>query len=285
MKANTAEKTDGFKTRGKVAKNCEFCGVELEQLFFDGNGVKIYVPAYKNCTCPDAVAEQKKIEELKFLQLEQERQQKELERQQRLAEEEKQKINELFGNSGMSKRAMGCLFKNYQQNEHNSQAYKTCGTYAKEFETVSEGSRNGLFITGVCGVGKSHLAFAIANYLLKRGHSVIAMTMIDLLLKLKSSFNGGKQTEEEILQIYDECDLLIIDDLGKEKPTEWALQMIYSIIDRRYNALKPIIITTNFNADELLKKLGNTSIAEAIVDRLFEICQYVPIEGESFRRR
>lgn len=283
MKANTAGPTDG--SRGKEIKHCDFCGVELEQFCFEHNGRSIYVPAYKKCTCPEAVAEQEKAEELKRIQLEQEMQQKELERQQKIAEEEKRKINELFGNSGMSKRAMSCLFKNYQQNEHNAQAYKTCGLYAKEFETVSEGSRNGLFITGVCGVGKSHLAFSIANYLIKRGHSVIAMTMIDLLLKLKSSFNGGKQTEEEILQIYDDCDLLIIDDLGKEKPTEWALQMIYSIIDRRYNALKPIIITTNFNAEELLKKLGNTSIGDAIVDRLFEICEYVSIEGESFRRR
>lgn len=285
MKASTAEQTAGSKSRGKVQKFCEHCGVELEQLFFEGNGIKIHVPAYKKCTCPDAIVEQEKAEELKRLQLEQERQQQELERQQRIAEEEKRKINELFGNSGMSKRAMNCLFKNYQQNENNAQAYKTCGLYAKEFETVSKTSRNGLFITGVCGVGKSHLAFSIANYLIKRGHSVIAMTMIDLLLKIKSSFNGGKQTEEEILKIYDDCDLLIIDDLGKEKPTEWALQMIYSIIDRRYNSLKPIVITTNFNAEELIKRLGDTSIAHAIVDRLFEICEYVSIEGESFRRR
>ena len=285
MKVNTAGPMDGSKTKGKVQKFCKHCGAELEQLFFNNNGMSLYVPAYKNCTCPEAIVEQEKEAELKRIQEEQERQQKEIERQQRLAEAEKRKINELFGNSGMSKRAMNCLFKNYHQNEHNEQAYKTCGIYAKEFETISGSGRNGLFITGVCGVGKSHLAFAIANYLIKRGHSVIAMTMIDLLLKLKSSFNGGKQTEEEILKIYDDCDLLIIDDLGKEKPTEWALQMIYSIIDRRYNDLKPIIITTNFNAEELLKKLGNTSIGEAIVDRLFEICEYVSIEGESFRRR
>ncbi len=285
MKVNTAEKTDGFRTRGKVEKFCKHCGIELEQCFFECKGQKLYVPGYKKCTCPEAVAEHEKEKELKRLQLEQEKQQKEIERQQKLAEEEKRKIQELFGNSGMSKRAMSCLFKEYEQTAGNKSAYNACVNYAKGFEQALLNKRNGLFITGECGVGKSHLAFATANYLIRNGHSIIAMTMIDLLLKLKSSFNGGEKTEEEILKIYEDCDLLIIDDLGKEKPTEWALQMIYAIVDRRYNAYKPIIITTNFNADELIKKLGDSSIAHAIMDRLFEICNYVSIEGESFRKR
>ncbi len=285
MKANTAGKTDGFSSKGKVEKFCEYCGTELEQYKFEANGRKIYVPGYKKCTCPEAVAEYEKEQELKRVQEEQEKQQKELERQQKLAEEEKLKINKLFGNSGMSKRAMSCLFKDYEQTSGNEKAYKTFTNYAKGFETALTNKRNGLFITGACGVGKSHLAFATANYLIRNGYSVIAMTMIDLLLKLKSSFNGGEHTEEEILKIYEDCDLLIIDDLGKEKPTEWALQMIYSIVDRRYNSYKPIIITTNFNADELIKKLGDSSIANAIMDRLFEICEYVSIEGESYRKR
>ena len=245
----------------------------------------MYFPAYKDCDCPGAVAEKERILEAKKLQLLQEKQQKEIERQKKLAEQEKQKINALFGNSGMSRRAMNCLFKDYEKTPGNEHAFKSCTNYAKDFEVIQQEKKNGLFIAGECGIGKSHLAFATANYLIRNGHSVIAMTMIDLLLKLKSSFNGGERTEEEILQIYSDCDLLIIDDLGKEKPTEWALQMIYAIVDRRYNAFKPIIITTNFNADELIKKLGDNSIANAIMDRLFEICNYVSIEGESYRKR
>ena len=284
MKANTAGQTAGSKFR-KIEKFCSFCGKELEQVSYTHNGQKMYYPAYKDCDCPQAVSEKEKALEIERMQIEQEKKQKEIERQQRLAEEEKRKINELFGNSGMSRRAMSCLFKDYEQTEGNTMAFKSCTNYAKDFELALRNKRNGLFITGGCGVGKSHLAFATANYLIKNGYSVIAMTMIDLLLKLKSSFNGGKRTEEEILKIYEDCDLLIIDDLGKEKPTEWALQMIYSIVDRRYNAYKPIIITTNFNADELIKKLGDSSIANAIMDRLFEICNYVSIEGESYRKR
>ena len=284
-KANTAGKTVGSRGSNKIEKLCQFCGKELEQLNFMNNGIKIYFPAYKDCNCPEAKEDKKKKLEIERLRIEQEKKQEEIKRQQMLAEKEKRKINELFGNSGMSIRAMNCLFKDFEQTAGNEKAYKACTSYAKDFDSVLKNKRNGLFITGCCGVGKSHLAFATANYLIKNGYSVIAMTMIDLLLKLKSSFNGGKQTEEEILKIYEDCDLLIIDDLGKEKPTEWALQMIYAIVDRRYNAYKPIIITTNFNADELIKKLGDSSIANAIMDRLFEICNYVSIEGESFRKR
>lgn len=266
----------------KIEKYCGFCGEELEQIYYENGGEKYYVPGYKPCKCPEAVEYAKEEERLR---IENERKQKELEEQQRAAEAEKRKINELFGNSGMSKRALQCRFNEYQKTAENSNALKTFWNYAKDFDEISQDKKNGVFITGECGVGKSHLAFATANYLIKKGHSVIAMTMIDLLLKIKSSFNGGKQTEEEILKIYEDCDLLIIDDLGKEKPTEWALQMIYSIVDRRYNALKPIVVTTNFNAEELIKKLGDNSIANAIVDRLFEVCEYVSIEGQSYRKR
>lgn len=285
MKANTAGKTVGSNSFRKIEKFCDFCGKELEQVSYTHNGQKMYYPAYKDCDCSQAVAERKKNYEIERLRIEEEKKQKEIERQQRLAEEEKRKINELFGNSGMSKRALDCTFEGYQPTFQNAKAFETCSGYAKNFDSVLSSNRNGLFITGECGVGKSHLAFAVANSLIKKGYSVIAMTMIDLLLKLKSSFKSEIQTEEEILKIYEDCVLLVIDDLGKEKPTEWALQMIYTIVDRRYNAKKPIIVTSNFNASELIKKFGDTSIGKAIVDRLFEICQYLSIEGESFRKR
>lgn len=277
---NSIEETVGTRTFQPTKKLCEFCGSELEQVFFIQDGQKRYFPGYKRCECSESVANREKEKELKRQQLEQEKQRK-------LEEKQREKIKELFGNSGMSKRALNCSFENYQPTFQNAEAVKICTEYIKDFDIISRSSRNGLFICGECGVGKSHIAFATANALIQRGNSVIAMTMIDLLLKVKSSFNAAVEgmTEEQILKIYTDCNLLIIDDLGKEKPTDWVLQMIYAIIDRRYNALKPIIVTTNFTASELIKRFGDTSIGNAIVDRLFEICQYVPIEGESYRKR
>lgn len=264
--------------RGKVTKHCEFCGAELEQASFKLDGQTLYFPGYKPCECEQALAEAEREKEEKRNMIF-------LEELQKKEERKRERIKQLFGSSGMSKRALECSLNNYQTTFYNQDALKVCNEYINDFDLISRSNRNGLFITGPCGVGKSHLAFAIANSLIERGNSVIAMTMIDLLLKIRSSYAGDKMKEEEILKIYEDCALLVIDDLGKEKPTEWALQMVYSIIDRRYNAMKPLIVTTNFNANELIEVFGNSSISRAIIDRLFEICRYVPIEGESFRRK
>ena len=277
---DSIEQMVGSSSFIKQTKYCEFCHAELEQISFVWNGVIKYTPGYKACDCTQSKAAREKENEIKRMRIAQEEQRKQ-------EEKRKERIKNLFGNSGMSKRAFKCTFENYQPTFQNAEALKICNEYIKDFDLISISEKNGLFICGECGVGKSHLAFATANALIERGNSVIAMTMIDLLLKIKSSFNAynDKMTEEQILKIYTDCALLVIDDLGKEKPTEWALQMIYSVIDRRYNALKPIIVTTNFTASELVKRFGDSSIGNAIVDRLFEICQYVPIEGESYRKR
>lgn len=270
------------KTLGaKVQKICEFCGAELKQIPFELGGVTRYIPIYEPCSCDRAKEKRAKEEEAKRLALEE---QKRIE----IERKNQEKIKALFGNSGMSKRALSCKFEGYQITLNNQDAVRLCNDYVSRFKEIKSEKKNGLFLAGPCGVGKSHLAYAVANSLIERKNSVVCMTMIDLLLKLKSSYSGDESSEEKILKIYEDCSLLIIDDLGKEKPTEWALQMIYAIIDRRYNAFKPIIVTTNYTAKELVQKFsinGDNSTGSAIVDRLFEMCQYVPIDGESYRKR
>lgn len=265
----------------KKEKFCEFCGKELEQRYWRANGVIKYFPAWQECDCEQAQAEKhREIEE-----------RENQERQAKLAEAEERrnkKIKKLLGESGMTPRAQNCQFAGYQLNIANENAFRICKNYSENFNQLKNKARNGLFLAGPCGVGKSHLAFSIANSLINKGKSVISMTMIDLLMNIKNSYSIEKMTEKEILKIYEDCSLLVIDDLGKEKPTEWALQMIYTIIDRRYNALKPIVVTTNYTASDLIERLTigkDASSSAAIVDRLYEMCEYVPIEGISFRRK
>ena len=275
------EKTDGSKSFMKEEKFCEFCGTELKQKSWEFNGATRYLPVYEDCSCDEYQAEKARLEEWA-------RKQEEHEKKLELEQKRQEKIKRLLGSSGMSLRAMNCKFEGYQITLHNQDAIRVCNDYVSNFKNIKNEKRNGLFLVGNCGVGKSHLAYAVANALIEKGSSVIAMTMIDLLLKLKSSYNSGEENEEKILKIYEDCSLLIIDDLGKEKLTEWALQMVYAIIDRRYNALKPIIVTTNYNAEELVSKFtinGDSSTGKAVVDRLFEMCQYLPIKGDSFRKR
>lgn len=265
----------------QVSKACEFCGQELKQIYIEHNGVKRYTPGYYTCECEQAQAAKAKEKEEKAKA---DAEEKRLIREQNFAN----KIKRLIGESGMSARALSCRFDGLQVNFNNAEALKKCNEFVKTFTGEPQSKKNGLIIAGPCGVGKSHLSFAVANELLAQGYSVIGMTMIELLMKLRSAYKSDEKTEDEILKVYEDCSLLIIDDFGKEKPTEWALQMMYTIIDRRYNSMRPIILTTNYNSQELKEKFtlnGDTSSAAAVVDRLEQMCEFVKVGGESYRRR
>ena len=92
---------------------------------------------------------------------------------------------------------------------------------------------------------------------------------------IKRGFDSGEVTEYEVLKAYKEVDLLIIDDLGKEQCTDWSMSTLYSILNDRYEDMKPTIVTTNYNADGLVKALApkgydDTKIV-AIISRLREV--------------
>ena len=83
--------------------------------------------------------------------------------------------------------------------------------------------------------------------------------------------------------------LLIIDDMGKEPATEWGISKIYAIINGRYDGYMPTIVTTNYDDQQLARRLtppnGDDITAQATIDRLREMCGGVPMDGESWRSR
>lgn len=223
------------------------------------------------------------------------------ERAERAAEEEMKmrwKVLEIIGASGINARFLRRTFETYQVTPDNQRAFRACKSYAETFRDKllinnPDPGRNGLFITGPKGTGKTHLASAIANEIMHGGTAVICMTMIDLLDKIKSTYEQRKQrnaSEGNILKAYKEVPLLIIDDMGKEPPTEWAVSKIYAIINARYEAYLPTIITTNYTDSELVRRLtpkdtGDSTTADATIDRLREMCAAIVTTGESWRSR
>ena len=136
----------------------------------------------------------------------------------------------------------------------------------------------GYLLWGMAGTGKSYFAGCIANALMEHEISV-CMTNFSLILNdLTASY---KDRNEYIARL---CSfpLLILDDFGMERGTEYGLEQVYNVIDSRYRSGKPLIVTTNLTLEEL-QNPEDTAHAR-IYDRLTEMCTPVRITGENFRK-
>lgn len=133
-----------------------------------------------------------------------------------------------------------------------------------------------LFFRGGYGTGKTHLAAAIGNYRLEHGHPVIFATAPDLLDHLRSSYTAQEYTYDELFEKLRSVELLIIDDLGTESPTEWALEKLYQLLNHRYVTRQPTVITTNHALDDLEGR-----IRSRLMDR--QVVKEVPINAPDRR--
>ena len=149
--------------------------------------------------------------------------------------------------------------------------------YVKQWQTMR--SENiGLLLWGGVGTGKSFLAGCIANALMAQEVPVRMTNFARILNELNSSFSG----RNDIVDKFCRYPLLIIDDFGMERGTEYALEQIYSIVDSRYRSRKPLIVTTNLTLDEI-RHPQDTAHAR-IYDRLLEMCVPISCIGVSFRK-
>lgn len=194
----------------------------------------------------------------------------------RLAREKRQqKINELTINSGMKKRFRKRTFETFKCNDQNIQAYKAAIDFVKNFEIQEQG----LLFTGPVGVGKTHLAAAIANKLISELYTVIFGNITDIISQIKSTYSGESEyTENKIIEYLTNVDLLIIDDLGKEYSSKNTNTLLYRIINTLYEDEKLIVVTTNFNAESLANKIG-----VATVSRLTEMTKPIIMSGKDWR--
>ena len=237
------------------SKVCEYCGRELKTavVCFGSESME----SVERCRCRIKAEEEQIYKEIRECQL-----------------------NSLKMMSGMSARGFDNTFDTLKEDKPNEKVKQVCEEYARNFKGIGK-NKNGLLIVGGYGTGKTHLADAIANELFKQDIQVINKTMQDLLSGIKRAFKNGN--DDDVLEEYKSVPLLIIDDIGKEQGTEWAVSTIYDIINGRYERYMPIVITTNFNSVKLKEALGNGSIAEALVDRLFEVCVPLILSGSSWR--
>ena len=152
--------------------------------------------------------------------------------------------------------------------------------YAEKF--IEKNCDVGILFYGNSGTGKTFASSCIGNYLMERGRNVIALNIGLYLTELKQEWN---KKETELLHKISKCDLLIIDDLGCEKISEWVLEKIFLLIDTRYRASKPVIITTNLFYSRDNEKCGiYNTFGTRIKERILEMCFPVCCKGESKRK-
>ena len=207
-----------------------------------------------------------------------ERELQEAEERRKQAEEDMKKIQKLRIASLMDEKFTSSTFDQFKATKHNERNLKMCRRYAEKFDTMIE-KNQGLIFWGDVGTGKSFAAACIANYLLERKVPVIMTSFVKLLEVIQS----GKDQEPEILSRFNYAKLVIFDDLGAERSTDYALEKVYNIIDSRYRKKLPMILTTNLTIDEM--KQEDDIRYSRIYDRIFELCYPMQFTGPSWRKR
>ena len=263
-------------------KTCKYCGKTLyhECIVIAGKALVWWVNQPQRCDCAKAVEFWKRWDA----------KQEELRKAQAIAEEQEQKrrkIEAILGKSGIKKRYLSRSFENFIVNDVNRKAYEIAKSYVDNWQENKD-KGEGLYFEGTCGTGKTHLAVAIAMKLINQGVPVICKTSIDLLASIKQSYERDSTVnEEDIIEAYNTVDLLVIDDLGKERATEWSVPILYRIINDRYENMLPTVITTNYNTDDLIDKFNasnDNEKAEAIISRFKGSASCVTMAWEDYRR-
>jgi DNA replication protein DnaC len=148
-------------------------------------------------------------------------------------------------------------------------------------DELAEG--NGVWLQGDVGTGKTSLAMLISKTAIEAGMSVAIYSMPRLLARIRRTYDTDAG-EEGYLSFFDRLtsvDLLHIDDLGAEKRTDWVLEQLYAIVDRRYEEQRSMVVTTNMETPELKEQIG-----ERTVSRLLQICGHEkPLYGDDWRER
>ncbi len=140
------------------------------------------------------------------------------------------------------------------QRQNLRQAYNL----AVEFARSPDGW---LIFQGVNGCGKTHLAAAIANYRLSQGKPVVFVVVPDLLDHLRSTFSpDSKISYDEFFEKIKEAPLLILDDFGEQSSTPWAQEKLYQLINYRYNARLPMVVTTCLSLDEIETRISSRMV-------------------------
>lgn len=142
------------------------------------------------------------------------------------------------------------------------------------FENIPN-TKKGLYIHGNVGTGKTHIAYA----LMLKSNNIRFYNITSLLRRIRADFSRQPYEKEHLEEdIIETNSLVIIDDIGSEKMTDWVAETFYHIINQRYNSMKPMIFTSNFEIKDLAERVGDRTAS-----RIVEMCDVVELVGKDRR--
>ncbi len=192
-------------------------------------------------------------------------------------EEMQEKIKALSNRNGIPQKFKNSTFDNYDPSD-NLIAFNKTKQFVEDFPNSKS-----LLLTGPVGTGKTHLVAAVINSLNKKLYSTYFGNIVDIISFIRSTYTKDSTLSEDeaISIITTQVDLIVIDDLGKENSSENTFYLLYQLINKIYENEKSVIITTNFNGQQLEGKLGERG--KAIVSRITEMCEPVILKGKDRR--
>jgi DNA replication protein DnaC len=198
-----------------------------------------------------------------------------MEKEQEETRQRKQKLLEL---SRLPKRYWECCFETSKATRDNGAVLDFVRAYAESLPNTE-----GLFLSGPVGTGKTYLTACLVNHLIEKEIRVLFGNVLDLLGRIRKSYDP--ETQEEEWRIMDEMaavPLLIIDDLGKEKVRPWVEQTLYHIVDARYRENKALVVTSNYSLGDLEKRYEE--VGPALASRISEMCEGRFLGGQDWRK-
>lgn len=245
-------KEQGLNSPKSEGTDCPFCGRVLEPRGVIMNGRVAWV-AYEPCGCEGEAAAAK-----------------EAEAREREARERERKVKLI--RSGVKKRYLEATV-----DEVKAQQY---------MERFGSDDGRGLYIHGNVGTGKTYLASAMARMFIDAGYSVVLTTTLSMLEDIQDTYGKEASSLDAVLR-FASSDVLILDDFGKESASAWSASMLFQIVNYRYEAMRPLIVTSQYDLAGLEKRIarqGEYESARAIVSRLRQMCHEVKLSGNDRRR-
>lgn len=229
---------------------CRFCGKELEaQGLLDGE--QIFWIGHVECDCPEKRAQE----------------QRERERE------------ELMRKAELDRKILACgIGKRY------ASAVVCLEAGARYLDSFEGSGGKGLYISGPVGSGKTYAASALARSFVTAGYRAVFTTSLKMLDEIRASYEGNR---EGGIGRYSRCDILFIDDIGKENANAWALTTLFQVINDRYEAMLPTVYTSQYALEALSGRMsrgGERESAEAIVSRIAQTSEAVRLRNHDRRK-